>query len=117
MFSGTVIHADKIARTRGYPTANLNVTPQEIKMPEGVYAAWAYLDGKKYPGSLVLIDRFNKVEIHLIGYTGDDLYGKTLAIEPVKKVSNIEVLDEGPLRRKIADDVRIVKEFLLGNTG
>jgi riboflavin kinase/FMN adenylyltransferase len=85
---GTVVRGGGLARTLGFPTAN--VAPlNEVRPPDGVYACWARLpDGTLKPGVMNVGHRPTLqpvageapvMEIHLIGYDGR-LYGKTIEV-------------------------------------
>jgi riboflavin kinase/FMN adenylyltransferase len=94
---GLVIPGDRIGRTLGFPTANLNLQ-HELRPPRGVYGAEILLEGARFYG-LVNIgvrptistltpvsgvphggeDSGDRVEVHLLGYHGD-LYGKWMEV-------------------------------------
>lgn len=112
MFSGRIIRGEQIAQQLGYPTANLDLQPKDTKLREGVYAAWGHLRGKKYPAALVIQNEIQKVEVHLLSYIGGELYGESLEIEPVQKVSEIERLGKEDLQKKIMEDIQLIKELL-----
>jgi riboflavin kinase/FMN adenylyltransferase len=112
MFSGVVVVGDGIGRTIGYPTANLDISPEETGLADGVYAAWAAVFGKPYRAALVVQRSAQKVEAHLVNFSGGDIYGAALAIEPKQKVSEIEYLDGEALKKKIARDIALVQEAL-----
>lgn len=84
--SGTVIHGKELGRTYGFPTANIIAPEESLKPKYGVYATFAYLEGKQYPAiTNVGTTSFDKVKIervetHIIGFDGD-LYGKTITID------------------------------------
>lgn len=75
----------------GFPTANL--TEAKTLIPgDGVYAVRAFLeDGARWPGAAnvgpnpTFGGQTRKVEVHLIGYTGD-LYGQVLAVDFVDRL-------------------------------
>ncbi|OGI68580.1 hypothetical protein A2738_01730 [Candidatus Nomurabacteria bacterium RIFCSPHIGHO2_01_FULL_42_15] len=82
IIKGIVIIGDGYGRKIGFPTVNLE-TEQEGIYAEGVYSGSAILDGKKYKAGIVIgpkIESKNKVEAHLIGYSGD-AYGKEVTLE------------------------------------
>ncbi|MBI4993085.1 MAG: riboflavin kinase [Candidatus Magasanikbacteria bacterium] len=111
--SGEVIHGDGVGKRLGYPTANLDIKKEKIKLSPGVYAARAVLNTKKYNASLVIQEKIFKVEVHLLDYTGEDFYGAYLEVEPVEKVSKIVPFkSEGELIKKIAEDTKKVKLLL-----
>jgi len=96
----------------GFPTANMEISPEHTLPPDGVYASWAHINGKAYP-SMVNVGRCptfggsqHTVEAYLVDYSGD-LYGRELKIDIVarlrgeKKFKNAEALKE-----QVAEDVR-----------
>lgn len=107
--SGIVIEGDRIARTLGYPTANLQVTSEE---PEyGIYAGWVLLDDGEYAG-IAIIGVDDKVEIHVLDWEGD-LYGKQITMSIVDKIRDIEdYAERESLLRQITRDITAAKEML-----
>lgn len=103
----------------GFPTANIDVDARQALPPDGVYATWAYVEGRKYQ-SMTNIGRrptfgmHNKrtVEVYILSYD-HEIYGKDLKIELVerlrgeKKFENIEAL-----KQQIAEDVKHGREIL-----
>jgi riboflavin kinase / FMN adenylyltransferase len=52
-FEGLVVHGDKIGRTLGYPTANLNSTSEEkIPLGDGIYAVRITVGAETYKGMM-----------------------------------------------------------------
>lgn len=86
--SGWVVPGDRIGRTFGFPTANIALDdPHKLIPPNGVYAAVATLENKRYPGMLYIgkrptIERglSRSIEINLFDFDRD-IYGKSLSIE------------------------------------
>lgn len=101
----------------GYPTANLDIQDNDFLVQPGVYAAYAKLHGREHEAVLVVQDQPRKIEVHLFGYSGTHLYGSTLAVDPLKRVSDIvSFLTREELLAKINNDIRLVREvFLSGN--
>jgi riboflavin kinase / FMN adenylyltransferase len=88
---GTVVHGDGRGAQIGIPTANLGLR-QNQEPATGVYAAWAWLAGGRWPAALNVGhvptaggDRPLTVEAHLIGYAGD-AYGRPLALDLVARL-------------------------------
>lgn len=83
---GTIVHGRQLGRTIGFPTANFQVERIEGAGPDGVYAAWFFLDGRRFPCMLnigshpTLPGGGQRVEAHLLAYDGD-LYGRRAAVE------------------------------------
>lgn len=82
---GTVQGGRKLARTLGFPTANLAAHNEQFP-PNGVYAAVAWLEGREHPGILNLgvrptVDGSGErvLELHLFDFAGD-LYGRDVEV-------------------------------------
>jgi len=82
---GTVQAGRKLARTLGFPTANLAAHNEQFP-PNGVYAAVAWLEGREHPGILNLgvrptVDGSGErvLELHLFDFAGD-LYGRDVEV-------------------------------------
>ena len=89
IFQAEVRHGEKIGRTLGFPTANLQLPPENT-LKEGIYAVRVEVDGQVYDGVASFGRRptFDNgaplFEIWLMDFSGD-LYGKTLNVECVKR--------------------------------
>ena len=91
---GTVVSGSKLAKTLGYPTANINPHHEAIP-PAGVYAVRIKFAGSIYRGILNIGARptfFDKrarsepvIEVHIFGFN-KRIYGKDLEILFVKKI-------------------------------
>jgi riboflavin kinase/FMN adenylyltransferase len=117
--NGRVTTGEHRGAGMGFPTANIDVGARQALPPDGVYATWAYIEGKAYQ-SMTNIGRrptfgaHNKrtIEVFILSY-GRDLYGKDLKIELVerlrgeKKFENVEALT-----KQIAEDVKRGREIL-----
>lgn len=111
-FSGRVIHGEKIGRTLGYPTANIDITAEALPLEAGVYASYVTVEGKQYQGALVILSTPWKVEVHIIDMPPHDLYGEMISLEVKQKVSDIirfESVDA--LKKKISDDVLLIRKI------
>ena len=96
----------------GFPTANLDVDPQQALPPDGVYATWAYIDDSAYQtmtniGRRPTFDNGeHTVEVYLLDYHGD-LYGQELRIDIVERLRNEERFDTADeLKKQVAEDVK-----------
>lgn len=85
--SGKVVHGDKIGRTLGFPTANLEVDPNKLIPKDGVYAVDVFVDDTKHLGLLsigfretVTNSREHRVEVNILKFD-QDIYGKTIKLE------------------------------------
>jgi riboflavin kinase/FMN adenylyltransferase len=93
---GKVITSDKRGRLLGFPTANLDMKPQQALPSNGVYATITQamvpqLDGMRFPSvtNIGIRPTFGKrektVETHLLQYKGN-LYGREIRVEFVQKL-------------------------------
>jgi len=111
-FSGTVIHGEKIGRTLGYPTANIDISQNDLVIDAGVYASLVSIGERQYQGALVILSVPWKVEVYIIDMPTQDLYGQILSVTIKQKISdiaNIGSLDA--LKDKIAHDVMQIKDY------
>jgi riboflavin kinase/FMN adenylyltransferase len=104
---GIVVRGDGRGRELGFPTANLDVPPDLLVPPDGVYAGWA--GGRRAAVSIGTNPHFDgverRVEAHLLDFDGD-LYGERLVLEiwsPIREQRRFESLEE--LVAAIGDDV------------
>jgi riboflavin kinase/FMN adenylyltransferase len=96
----------------GFPTANLDVDSQQALPPDGVYATWAYIDGKAYQ-SMTNIgrrptfgDSERAVEVYILDYHGE-LYGHKLRIDIIERLRREERFDTAEeLKRQVAEDIK-----------
>lgn len=104
--SGTVVHGLKNGRKIGFPTANLGPHCELLQIPaNGVYAAWADIDGKRYKSMLNIGFRptissgeeRRTIEAHLLNFNRD-IYGQELRlsfveyIRPERRFESLEAL-------------------------
>ena len=105
ILTGEVVSGRKLGRTLGIPTANLSLPEEAVKLPFGVYACKAQVDGKEY---LAVTNIGNRptvgghrvtVEPWLLDFAGN-LYGKSLTLSfhsflrPERKFSSLDALKE-----------------------
>jgi riboflavin kinase/FMN adenylyltransferase len=115
---GEVITSDKRGRVLGFPTANLDIKPQQALPGNGIYATIAQVDGKQFPSATNIGIRptFGEgektVETHLLNYKGD-LYGKDMRVEFVQKLRDEQRFPSSEeLKAQIEKDVREVEAIL-----
>ncbi len=90
---GTVMHGNKLGRTLGYPTANLQPTePDQIIPAMGIYAIQANYSGITYNGMLsigynptVTDKKELRIEANLFSFD-QEIYGGILEIAFIKKL-------------------------------
>ncbi len=107
----------------GFPTANMEISPEHALPPDGVYAGWAHIDGKAYQ-SMANIGKCPTfgggkctVEVYLVDYRGD-LYGRELKVDIIARLRDekkFDTVDE--LKKQVADDVRRGKALLKATAG
>jgi len=129
-FSGKVVEGQKIGRTLGFPTANIEIEdPHKLVLPEGIYTARVHIPppdqpsflsekqtrfGALYIGSRPTISPNGKrvIEVHLLDFEGD-LYGQTLFVEVLDFIRGDKKLDNlQELGRQIAADKQAVERRL-----
>lgn len=103
ILSGEVVSGRKLGRTLGIPTANLALPEGLVKLPHGVYACKALVDGEEFLavtniGSRPTVGGHRvTVEPWLLDFEGD-LYGKTITLEfhaflrPEEKFESLDAL-------------------------
>ena len=92
----SVIKGNKVARTLGYPTANLVWPNSLIKLPYGVYHGFVQVGSKMNPALIswgtkpTLTQGTNEIlEAHLYDFN-EDLYGKIIKVIFIKKMRDEE---------------------------
>jgi riboflavin kinase/FMN adenylyltransferase len=115
---GTITTADKRGRVLGFPTANLDIRPQQALPGNGIYATIAYVDGKQFAAATNIGIRptfgegERRVESHLLDYDGD-LYGKEMRLEFVRKLRDEQRFPSfEELKAQIKKDVQEVEAIL-----
>lgn len=116
---GTVYAGRGEGADMGFRTANLKMPPQLRTLADGVYAAYAVVDGARYKAAVnvgvaaTFADRSTATcEAHLLHFQGD-LYGKDVEIEfaewlrPMRKFDDID-----ELIATVKDNIRWVDENL-----
>ncbi len=119
--NGTVIAGQKMGRTIGFPTANVDFWDEQLLPANGVYATYAWLGDERYLAATNVGVRPTvngsavSVEAHLLDFDVD-IYGRTLRLEfidrirPEKKFDGLEAL-----KAQIAADVAEVRTLLGSN--
>jgi riboflavin kinase/FMN adenylyltransferase len=95
----TVVHGEQRGRELGYPTANLDPQIEGMLPADGVYAAWATVDGVRY-GAAVSIGNNptfdgipqHQVEAHLLDQKLD-LYGSTIELAFIEHIRAMQKFD------------------------
>lgn len=120
-FRAMVVHGDKIGRTIGYPTANLQPVYSDILMPGiGIYAVMVEWKGGLYKGMMsigyrptVTDERKITCEVNLLDFD-EDLYGQVLGIVFKHYIRGEEKFDSlDALKEQIARDEISSRALLL----
>lgn len=98
--TGTVVHGNKLGRTLGYPTANIEPTFNEQVIPaNGIYAITALHNGSSYNGMLsigynptVTDKKELRIEANLFDFDSD-IYGDSLELIFHKKLRDEQKFD------------------------
>lgn len=83
--SGEVIHGQKIGRTIGYPTANIQVDPMKLLPKNGAYIVDVFVKEQHFKGMLsigtnpTVEGKLKTVEVYILDFK-DDLYGKEISV-------------------------------------
>lgn len=86
-FEGTVVHGNRLGRTLGYPTANIQPVHHEKLIPGyGIYAVEAEVKGRRYGGMMSIgvrptIDDSNTraIEVNIFDFN-DNIYGENIKV-------------------------------------
>ncbi|MFA6058836.1 MAG: bifunctional riboflavin kinase/FAD synthetase [Taibaiella sp.] len=106
-YKATVVHGNKLGRTIGYPTANLQPSYNDILIPGiGIYAVMVEWDGVLYQGMMsigyrptVTEEKIITCEVNILDFS-EDIYGQTLTVYFVQylrgeeKFNSLEALKE-----------------------
>ncbi|WP_312818093.1 bifunctional riboflavin kinase/FAD synthetase [Kaistella carnis] len=83
--SGEVIHGQKIGRTIGYPTANIQIDPMKLLPKNGAYIVDVFVNKQHFKGMLsigtnpTVEGKLKTVEVYILDFK-DDLYGKEISV-------------------------------------
>ena len=115
---GKVITADKRGHTLGFPTANLDISPEQALPDNGVYATIVNVDEQEFASATNIGTRptfgnnEKTVETHLLNYKGD-LYSKRIKVKFIEKLRNEQTFASSEeLRIQISKDIREIEAIL-----
>jgi len=107
----------------GFPTANLEIDPGQAAPADGVYAGWAYIDGRAYQAMTnigqnpTFGDSKRAVEVYVVDYQGD-LYGHELKIDIMERLRGEQKFDSvEELKQQMTEDVKHGKAILNSEGG
>lgn len=117
---GPVIHGDARGRTINVPTANIGYSHDKMIPANGIYACWAYLNGKKYQAAINIginptftpDKQIPNVEAHLLNFSGE-IYGENVKLEFMARLRNELRFDSvDKLLEQIWKDIEDTKRIL-----
>jgi riboflavin kinase/FMN adenylyltransferase len=120
---GPVIHGNGRGRHLGFPTANIEYLPQKILPSNGIYACWAWIDGRRYGAAVNVgvrpqFQRENAsplVEAYLLDFDGD-IYTRNVRLEFAARLRDEARFASVPeLVQQIKLDVERTRQLFAGN--
>ena len=116
---GKVVGGQRLGRTLGYPTANLELSLRQVVPADGVYAVRALLDdGREFGGACSIGERptiegaGRSIETFLFEFS-EDIYGRGLSLQFVQRLRGEEKFDSlEALTAQMARDVDDAKDVL-----
>jgi len=124
VFSGVVRAGLQRGRQLGFPTANLEPSPEEaVHLPRGVFAARVHRPGAGAHWAVVNIGQrptfgegMLSVEAHLLDFDGD-LYGQVLEVELMRFLRPERRFAEvSELVAQVAQDVELARNYIDNKT-
>jgi riboflavin kinase/FMN adenylyltransferase len=116
--SGQVVSGDRRGRNLGFPTANLDLKPEQALPGDGVYATITHTNDDSLPSvtNIGVRPTFGGskrlVETHILDFEGD-LLGQKLTIELVDKLRDEERFDTvEELKAQMIRDVEQARQIL-----
>ena len=113
---GAVQSGRQVGRTMQFPTANIAYPNEKFSIRQGVYETRVAIDGVVYKGITnygarpTFEDEEVWTETYLDGFQGD-LYGKTLKVEFVRYLRDIQKFEnEKSLQKQLQEDIFRVRE-------
>ena len=88
---GEVVVGNRLGKSIGFPTSNLNIDKTMVSPPNGVYITKCYYNGVVYPsitnvGNKPTIGKYHKnIETHIFNFDME-LYGKNIKVEFLEKM-------------------------------
>ena len=120
-FSSDIIHGDARGRKLGFPTLNVKIPEEKLKLPNGVYAVYNYIDGVKYASvtnigvrpTFGLDDKGTFVESYLLNASGN-FYGETARLEFVEMLREEKRFSSAEeLKDQITKDIEHARQILI----
>ncbi len=117
--SGTVVGGDKIGRSIGFPTANIQLRDERKLLPVfGVYAVDVVVEGKEHKGMLNIGTRPTlsssgelRVEVHIFDFN-KDIYGQSVNISFKTHIRGEQKFESvNDLQQQLSKDMEKIKEL------
>jgi riboflavin kinase / FMN adenylyltransferase len=123
--TGRVVGGQRLGRTIGYPTANIEVEePAKLIPLDGVYACKVHLLGRNFNGMLNIGYRptvskqldSRTVEVHVFDFNGD-IYSEEVSISFVERIRNeMQFAGIEALKDQLKNDERLVRAIFEKST-
>lgn len=117
--AGIVVPGNKFGRTIGIPTANLALLETQAIPALGIYAGWASTDAGRFPAAISVGNRPTiegagfAIEAHLIGFSGEELYGRDLLLSLTERLRDEERFESvNDMAAQMREDVRAVESLV-----
>lgn len=117
-FVGKVIKGQSLGSKIGFPTANLNIEPEEIILDNGVYFVNVFINSNKYKGAMnigykptVSDIKKRSIEIHILDFDSN-IYDQTIKVEVnklIRKEVKFNSIDQ--LTDQISKDIDKINKY------
>lgn len=117
---GPVVHGDARGRTINVPTANIGYSHDKMIPANGIYACWAYLNGKKHCAAINIginptftpDKQIPNVEAHILDFQRE-IYGEEVRLEFVARLRDeLRFASVDHLLEQIWKDIEDTKKIL-----
>ncbi len=121
---GTVVHGDGRGKHIGIPTANLSVWEEKLLPRGGVYAAFAFINKKRFPAVISIgfrptfydIPEQQTIEAHILNFT-DQIYGMQIKLQFISQLRQEKKFGSvNELMEQIRKDISNAEEVLTNDT-
>ncbi len=116
--TGKVVHGDKIGRTLGFPTANLEIEKYKLIPGNGVYVVKVQIESEVFKGLLSIGTRptitnseEKRVEVYILDFD-QTIYDETISVELIHKIRDdqkFESIEELVLQMK--EDQKLAEQY------
>lgn len=122
--NGIIVDGDKIGRTIGYPTANIQINDEDKIRPKfGVYIVKVYLNDQEYFGMAsygvrpsIEDNKLPQLEVYILDFD-DNIYGEEIKLSFLTKIRDeIKFNDLEALKNQINKDEEYTKNWIADTT-